>query len=424
MKFTIKKLPKSKIELTIEVSTKELESFEKTAILNLGKEIKLEGFRPGHIPEDIIEKTIGKEKILAEAAELAIKENYRKAILENKIEPLGQAEIEILKLATGNPLEFKATVSVLPEIGLPDYKKIAASVKKKPVEIAEKEIDDSLLWLQKSRAKFSLKQEPSQKGDFLGIEYNSPQLENGKAFKDNFILGEGHFLPDFEKELENLQNGAEKNFSVKFPKNHSQKDLAGKDVDFKVKVNSVQKMELPEINDEFAKNLGNFENTEALKKSIREGLDVEKENEEKQRVRQEILDKISQNSNFEIPDILIESEKHHVLEDLKARVSQGLQISFEDYLSKIGKSEKELLDSFASQAEKRVRDSLVLREIGKKENISVSEKESAEEINKILMRYPDIKKAEAEIDLANLKAYTEEVIRNEKTFQLLESFIR
>lgn len=428
MNYTIQKLPKSGVELKVEILWEEFEKFNEEAIINLGKNLKIEGFRPGHIPKEIIEQKIGKMAVLEEAAELAIKENYQKIIRqlseEKNTVPISQPQVEIQKLAQGNPFEFKISVYILPEVSLPDYKKIAGGVGKKEITVTDKDVEDSLAWLQKSRAKFSLKNDASKKGDFVEIEYSSPQIEAGKIYKDGFILGEGRFFSGFEENLENMKDGEERGFSVQFPDDYSQKDLVGKKIGFLAKMKSVQKMELPEISDDFAKNLGNFADLAALKENIKEGLSLEKEKEEINRVRAEILEKITAASACEIPEILIDSEKNRILEELKDRVKKGLQISFEEYLSKVNKSEKDLLDSFLEQAQKRVKSSLVLKEIAKKENISSSEEEISAEINNFLKAYPDIKLAQGQFDLERLKEYTKEAVLNEKTFKLLESLVK
>ncbi len=287
MKIETKKLPQSQIELKIEVPAQEFQAFKEKAILELAKNLEMEGFRKGHVPKEMAERQIGQEKILAQAAESCIKENYLKAVDENKIEPLGQPKVEILKMALGNPLEFKATVSVMPEIKMPDYRKIASSVQKKEVKVTDAEI---------------------------------------------------------------------------------------------------------------AK------------------LKEEKERKEKERVRQEILEKVGEKAEIEIPPVLIESEQQRMLENLKQQVSQMLQMTFEDYLKKVGKTEKELLDSLKPEAEKKVRNSLVLRGISKEENLSATEEEIKAETEKILTQYPQA----SQLDRERLKEYTKEVIRNEKAFQLLE----
>lgn len=296
MKFTLNKLSDSKIELKFEIPVEEFEKFIEKATLDLGKNLEVEGFRKGRAPKEIIENKTGPSKVLQEAAELVIRENYPKAIYqlaeENKIEAISEPEIEILKLAKNNPLEFKARVFVLPEIELPDYKKIAAGIKKKEVKVTPEEI---------------------------------------------------------------------------------------------------------------------------------EKIKIEKERLEKERLRQEILEKIAQNAKMEIPEILIEKEKNRILENLKRGVLQVLQISFEDYLKKLQKTEKEMLDSFAEEAEKRVKTSLVLREIGKKEDVEVTEEEITEEIKKVSggMAVP-----KNQLDQEYLKSYTKEVLRNEKILERLEGFTK
>lgn len=293
MKVEIQKLPKSQVELKIEIPAEEFNRFRETTLLNLGKDLEIQGFRKGKAPKDIIEREIGSEKILAETAEKAIKENYIKAIRqlaeENKIEAISQPEIKILKLVSGTPFVFQAKTSVLPEVKLPDYQKIASQVQRKEVSVSKEEI---------------------------------------------------------------------------------------------------------------------------------ERLKLEKERVEKERARQEILEKIAQDSEIEIPEILIELEKKRMLEGLKKQVPQMLQVSFEDYLKKLGKTEKEILESFKDEAQRRTKNSLILREIGKKEKISVSPQEIQEELKKISQGSPNI---EEKFDLERLKDYAKEVLLSEKTFQFLES---
>lgn len=426
MKVFVSKLPESQVELKIEVPAGEFNSFIEKAILNLGEDLEIKGFRKGKAPKEVIEKKAGPEKILIEAADLAVKENYRKAILENKIEAIFQPEVKIQKLVRGDSFIFLAKTAVLPEIELPDYKRIASKVERKKIIVEEKEITGALNWLQKSRAKFTLKNQPAQKGDFVEIEYWSPQiaeLNQQAGKKDAFILGEGHFVPGFEEKLIGMNAGKEeKEFSLAISEEHPLRKY-GREITFKVKMNSVQNTELPEINDLFAKSLGKFENLSALKKNIEQGISFEKKQAELQRARKEILEKISQKVKCEIPKILIEQEQKQILERIKKEISSNLKISFEEYLSKIKKTEKEILDSLLLEAQKKVRNFLILREIGKREKIEVSAEELREEVNKILRQHPTPKGAEKNlsgIDFEELKEYTKESIKNEKIFQLLE----
>jgi trigger factor len=319
------------------------------------------------------------------------------------------------------------------KVELPDYKKIASQIEKKKIEISEKEIEESLLWLQKSWAKSTLKNQPAEKGDFVEISFSSPEIEEGKENKDAFLLGQGYLIPGFEENLVGMKENQEKEFFLKFPKNHFQKELAEKEVKFRVKMNSVKKIELPAINDDWARVLGSFPDLKSLKKSVREGIKIEKELKESERIRQEILGKIIENSNFEVPEILIEAERNRILDNLKREVQRILKIPFEDYLRKIQKSEAQLRESFLKEAQKNIRDYLVIKEIAKKEKIEISEEEINQELNKVLKNYPAEKIRKLahlnfgkenldELDLEKLRLYIEDEIKNERVLQSLESY--
>jgi FKBP-type peptidyl-prolyl cis-trans isomerase (trigger factor) len=288
MNHSIQKLAKSQLEIKFEVPAEEFQVFVEKAIVKLGEHVEIEGFRKGKAPKEMIEKALREETIYKEASQECVKENYLKVIKDEGIEPLGQPEISILKLAPGNPLEFKATVAVLPDITIADYKEIVPKIKKKEVKVTPEEI---------------------------------------------------------------------------------------------------------------------------------EKLKQEKEKMEKEKVRQEILDKIASGSKMEIPEILIDSEKNRMLITIKEQVPQMLGIGFEEYLKKINKTEKEILDSFLPEAERRIKNSLILREIQRKENFEVSEKELSEEMSVIAKSNPNL-------DQSQLKDYTESVIKNEKAFEYLESLLK
>ena len=286
MNIFVTKLEKSEVELKFEIPVEEFEKHIDQAIKNLGANIEAPGFRKGNAPREVIEKQIGEEKILFTAADLSIQENYIKALDEKGIEVVASPRIEILKLAKGNPFEFKATTAVLPAIELPPYKEIVGKLKAKPVEVTKEEI-------------------------------------------------------------------------------------------------------------------------ERIKK--------EKEKWEQERLRQEILEKIAEKAKIEIPAVLLEQEKLRMMENFKKGVATNLQIGFEEYLKKINKTEKEILDSFLPEVEKRVKTSLVLREIGRVEKIEVTDKEIDEDLKKSYT--PNVQSDQ-------VRNYTKEVLRHEKTFKLLEGFLR
>ena len=334
--------------------------------------------------------------------------------------------MQIVKIAKGNPLLFKVKVSVLPDIELPNYKKIASQVKSSNILVDQKEIEEALRYLQKSRAKFSQEDRPAEAKDFVEIEYQNKDINGGKEIKDKFILGEGGFLKDFEDNIIGMKAGQEKEFISKFPENTPNKTLAGKDSNFKVKMISVQKMELPEINDEFAKALGVFDNVGSLKENLKEGITMEKNEEERQRKRGEIVSEIAKKITFDLPEKMVEYEQARLFEDLKNQIAKNFKMPFEDYLSSIKKTEEEIKASFTLEAEKRIKNFLVLRQIGKVENIEVSEKELEEEMNKVLKKYsmPTGRQAKDQlekIDINELKDYNKGAIFNEKVFQFLEN---
>lgn len=420
MKVEQKKLPKSQIEITFELTAEEFNHHTEHALEHLKEHVKVDGFRKGNVPLKMVEETVGVENLLMEAGDHAVKHVWHDYVLENKIEPIGEPEVSIIKIAKGSEFIFKATVTVLPEIELPNYQELASKIKGKEISVDEKEVTEALEYLQKTRATFTTQDKAAEKKDFVEIDYSSPEIENNKLIKDKFVLGEGGLIKDFEDSVIGMKAGEEKEAKVKFPENATRKDLAGKEFTFKIKVISVQKMEVPEINDEFAKMLGAFDTLVALKESVKTGIHHEKTEEEKQRKRGEILDLISEKSNFEIPEKLVEYEEQRLFEDLKNNVNQNFKISFEQYLATIKKTEEELKKTFAKEAEKRIKSFLILREVGKKENIEVSDQEMQEEMQKALTTYT--KEQVDKIDIEQLKEYTKGVIYNEKVFQKLESF--
>ena len=353
MKTSIKKLPKSKLEILVELSKEEFNHFYEKALFELGKDLELPGFRKGAIPKEVLEKNINQRIILDSASQEAIRENYFKIILENKIEALGKPEVKILKLVPSNSFEFKISVLVFPVMKLADYKKIASQKTKKETEVSEEEVKETLFSIQKSRTKLFPKETAAEKGDFIEIEYVCSEIENGKKIKDGFFLGRGGFLAGFEEKLEGIKKDEEQNFSLKVPENYFQKNLAGKEINFKVKTISVQKAQIPELTDEFAKSLGQFKDLTDLKKSIFEGIKAEKRKSESERIRNEILNEIIENSEFEVPDILIEQEKNRYLEELKIRIPQIFKIDFKQYLNQIKKNEQDFKDSYQKQLKKK-----------------------------------------------------------------------
>ena len=424
MKITINNLPQSKKEIHISIPFEELKKSIDLATKKLGENVKIEGFREGKVPLEILKEKLGKDVILEEAIRIKTQEVYKKIVRDNNLEVIGSPKVDIIKKNWEEPVELKIEVTVLPEVKLPDYKKIASSVKRRKVEVKDSEIEDTLKWIQKSRAKFSAKITPVEKGDFVIFSYQSPEIAGGKEQKDQFVIGEGHLLPGIEEVLIGMKPQEEKEVQLTFPSNHIYKELAGKTIKLKIKVESVQKIELPQVNDEWARSLGNFENLENLKESVREGIKKEKENVESQRVQAEILEKIANKSEVEIPQILIDLETENTVNNLKERIPQTLGISFEQYLEQANLSEEKLRESLLPEVTKKIREFLVLQEIKKREGVKASNQEIEEEANKFLAQFGSPEEAEKVIDPQTLVNYTRERIENKKTLQLLERMTR
>ncbi|MEK7124716.1 MAG: trigger factor [Patescibacteria group bacterium] len=421
MQTKLKKLPKSQIEIDFELTAEEFSKYIDKALEHLKDHVKVDGFRQGMVPKEMVEKKVGQENLLMEAGDLAVKETYAKFVNENGIEPIGNPEVQIKKIAKGSEFLFNVKVAVLPEIELPNYKEIASQIKTNNISVNDQEIEDAVNYLQKSRAKFSQVDRPAENKDFVEIEYQNEHINQGKAVNDRFILGEGGFLKDFEDNLIGVKTGEEKEFSSKFPESNPNKALAGKESKFKVKIISVQKMELPEINDEFAKGLGVFDSLVALKTNLKEGITMEKTENERQRKRSEILSQISEKVNFDLPEKMVDYEKEKLFEDFKNHITTHFKTSFEEYLSSIKKTEEEIKNSYKLEAEKRLKNFLVLRQIGKQENVEVSNEELEQEVNKESRKYSPEQLKKPGFDIEQLKEYSRSMLHNEKVFRKLES---
>lgn len=420
MKSQIKKLEKSQIEIEVELDEKEFAAHMDRALDHLKAHVKMDGFRPGQVPKEMVEKRVGQESLLMEAGDMAVRDAYYALVKEHALDPIGEPEVQIVKIAKGSPLIFKVKVAVLPEISLPDYKDIMAGIKGQDIAVTEEEIEDALRYLQRSRAKFSPLDRAAEAKDFVEIEYQNEHINGGKAVKDRFILGEGGFMKDFEDNVAGMRPGQEKEFMAKFPENTPDKALAGKEGKFKVKMLSVQHMQLPEINDEFARALGVFDNMVGLRESLKDGIALEKTESEKQRKRGEVLNRIAEKVTFDLPEKMVRYEQERLLDNMKQQVLQNFKLPFEEYLSSIKKTEEEVKTSFQLEAERRAKNFLVLREIGRQERIEVSNEELESEMANVMKNYS--KDQLVKIDMEELKEYTRGAIYNEKVFQKLESF--
>jgi trigger factor len=421
MKTEIKDLSKSQKEINVEISVEEMEEYKNRALEKMSKDVRIDGFRQGKVPKDVAKKQIGDFAIFEEASHIAIEDSYLKIIKDNKLDPIGQPKAEITKAAPGNPLEYKITINIMPKVNLSDYEKVSGKAETKKVE--DDRVEKELLAIQKKRASYITKNEPAEKGDRVEIDFESRvggvKIEGGESKNHPLIIGQGMFIPGFEDELIGLRKDDKKDFNLKFPEEYHKKEIAGKNVEFKVEVKLVQKVNLPELNDDFARSLGKFESIESLRKSIKEGLTKEEEYKAKEDFRIKLVDQVSDKSTVEIPEIMIESEIENMLNEFKNNVTQT-GVKFEDYLTNVNTSVEKLKSEWRSLAEKRVKTGLVMREIALREKIKVGDDEIEQRVNEILKHYPNEEEVRKNIDLEKFRDYIAGTIINEKVFEVLE----
>ncbi|MBI2637624.1 MAG: trigger factor, partial [Candidatus Sungbacteria bacterium] len=342
------------------------------------------------------------------------------------VEPIGQPEIAITKLAPKEDLEYTITLSAIPSMKLPDYKKIASAVvkTKKTASVSDKEIEDTLSSIRQSRAPLITVSRPAEKGDVVEIDFETFDGEkklNGIESKHHPIaIGEGKFIPGFEDNLIGVSAGETKSFNLKIPADFQDIALAGKDVMFKVIAHIVEERQIPEPTDEFAKSIGQFSDLAALKKSIAEGIAMEQESKERDRIRMEIVGEIARKTGAELPDLLIERELAKMESELKSGVER-MGLNFGDYLLNIKKNVEELKKEWQKDAEKRVMSGLILRAIAKIEHIEPTMEEAQTEADRFIMNSGLAPKELKKIDKDQLFEYARGVRRNEKVFEFLEN---
>ena len=422
MKIETKKLPQNLIEVTIELSVAEITKYEKEALNNLSLNTKIEGFRPGKAPDEILKQRISSLKIWEEMADLAINKKYPEIVKQEELNPVAPPQLEIIKLAPNNPLVFKLKVPLIPKIKLGNYKNIKVAENK--IKIEENQIEKSILELQSMRGKETLVLRKSEKGDKVNLDlelfHDKVPLDNGQIKNFSLILGlEKEYFPGLSDKIIGLKKDAQAEFSFKYPESHPDKKIAGKLINFKVKINNIYNIDLPKIDDQFSKSVGNFNSLNDLKKKIRENLEENAHAKEDQRREIKILQELINQTQFEeIPKILIDNETNKMIEELKASVEQSSG-KFEEYLQSIKSSVELLKKQFLSKAEERIKSALCIREIAQKEKITVNEEEIKKEIEKISNLYKNQEELLKNFATESGKNYLKNLLTNRKVIDLL-----
>ncbi|MBD3359444.1 MAG: trigger factor [Candidatus Buchananbacteria bacterium] len=417
----IKKLPKNEVEMTVTIPNEELKSFLQKAAENISQSTKIEGFRPGKASIDAIKQRVGEMKLYEEAAGLAVEKSYIDLATKEKLEPLGSPKVEFVKLAPENDFVYKATIALIPEVKLGDWQSIR--IKEPEIKITDEQVNKVLEELRESRAKETLEDKKIEKGDKVELDFDvfrdNVPIEGGAQKKYPLVIGSDHFIPGFEKNLIGLKKDEEKEFELNFPEEYHNKDLAGKPAKFKVKILNVYKRELPELNDEFAKELGQ-ESLAKLKQQIKQNLEHEESHKAEEKLDRELLEKLIAKSEFgEIPDMLLTSETDKMIQELESNISQqGLK--FDDYLKHLNKTVDQLKLDFASQALKRVQSALIMRQIFFDQNIEIPEAEIDKELEQAKAMYQNNPEIIKQLESAQYRDYVRNLMGNRKVMEIIK----
>jgi trigger factor len=409
MKVKVEKLPKSRVKLSITVERPEMDKYINLTLKNLGKKYVFKGFRKGEAPREVVEKNLGTATLMIEAVETAINDSYMKAVMQEKLQPVGQAKVDVPedknKLTT-EEVFFIAEVDVLPEFELPDYRKIAKKFPKKEVKVSKDDVKETVQRILNSRAKHTSVKREAKKDDWVDFVVNISEggEEMLKDQKHSVVLGDlGQGIKEFHEALEGMKEGDKKKVSVKLPKDFVEPKLAGKKVECDLEVTSVTEVSLPEWNDELVKELtgGKFSKVDEMEKNIEEGLIEEKTQSEQVTRVQSLVQDLIKVLEVELPEVLIDSEIENILHDMEHKVSmQGL--SMEKYYEIIGKKEEEYKKEIRPNAEEKLKMMLLLSKVADGEEIKADEELVKEEMQSILASYP--KEEVQNIDMDRLRA--------------------
>ncbi|MBU8879594.1 trigger factor [Bacillus sp. FJAT-29790] len=400
MSAKFEKLEGNQGVLTIEVDAEKVTEGLNAAFNKVVKQVNVPGFRKGKMPRGMFEKRFGVESLYQDAIDILLPDAYAGAIEETGIEPVDRPEIDVEQIEKGKSLIFKATVTVKPEVKLGEYKGL--EVEKFDTEVTEEDINNELKAMQEKQAELVVKEEgKAENGDTVVMDFegfvDGEAFEGGKAENYSLELGSGQFIPGFEEQLVGLASGDSKDVEVSFPEEYHAAELAGKPAVFKVTVHEIKTKELPQLDDEFAKDVDEeVETLDALKEKVKTRLEESKKHEGEHFVQDAVVEKASANTEIDLPNVMVDTEIDRMMTEFEQRLQmQGMNLEL--YFQFSGQEESALREQMKEDAEKRVRTNLTLEAIAKAENIEVTDEEVTEEINKMAGMYnmavEDIQKA-------------------------------
>lgn len=383
------KIEKNLGVLTVEVAADRVDAALDKAFKKVVTKVTVPGFRKGKVPRSMFEKRFGVESLYQDALDILLPEAYMEAVAEAGIIPVDRPEIDIEQVGKGQELKFTAKVTVKPEVQLGEYKGV--EVPAQSLEVTEEDIENELKQLQQRHAELVVLEEGAvENGDTVVIDFegfaDGVPFDGGKAEKYSLEIGSGSFIPGFEEQLVGLAMGEEKDINVTFPENYHSEELKGKPVVFKIKLHDIKRKNLPALDDEFAKDVSEFDTLEEYKQDITKRIAERKEQSAKRDLENAVVDKVSEAAEVEIPEAMIRDEVERMLGDFENRLKmQGMNL--EMYFQFSGQDEEALKEQMKSDAEKRVLQSLVLEAIAKAEGIEASDEEMEEELSNLAKQY-------------------------------------
>jgi len=421
-----KLIKKEKNIVTVEftVSPEEFEKAVNKAYLKAKNSIEVQGFRKGKAPRHIIEKKYGKSIFYDDALDFAIQEEYPKAVEEHKLDVIDSPKVNVGKFEEGEEIVVTADVEVMPDVELTEYKGV--EVVKTDLKVTDEDVDRELSAVQEKNARIvEVNDRPVKKGDFLTVDYSGfvgdEQFEGGTAENQALEIGSNTFIPGFEEQLIGKSKDEETVVQVTFPEDYHAEDLKGKDAIFKVKIHEIKTKELPEIDDEFAKDVSEFDSLEELKADTRKTLEQKAKDSSKIANDNNVITKIVSDSKIEVPEVLIQREIDYLGKNYEQQFRQQ-GFTGKEYDDLIKNFVKQYKDGARSQAEFNVKAELVLGAIIKKEDVKISDEELSEEIEKISESYnveADRLEAFKKSMLESSRSYIEETLEKRKVIDML-----
>lgn len=419
---TMEKLEGSKVKLTIEVSAEQFEAATQKAYQKAGKRFNVPGFRKGKAPRKVIENMYGPLAFFDDAFDIVYPEAYQAAIAEQGVEPVDRPDVSIETLPEGEtPLVFSLVVAVKPEVELGAYKGI--EVEKRAYNVTDDEVDAAVAQLQEGVARMVDVDRPVENGDTVNLDYSGSvdgvKFDGGTAQGQTLTIGSGQFIPGFEEQMVGMAVGEEKDIEVTFPEEYHAENLAGKKAVFAVKVNGIQVKELPTLDDEFAKDVSEYDTLEALRDAKRQELLEQAEKNAKIQKENDVVRKAVENATVEVPDAMVERQIDSFLQDMGYRLQmQG--ISLEDYLKYTNTEISALRDQYRADAALRVKSQLVLEAISKAEAIEATPEEIGDKVAEYAKQFGNMTVEDFEKNLqADDRQYFADQVVVEKTLALL-----